>query len=253
MRQHKRLSCVGGWEEGANLQRGDHGTESKNGSTVLHCRLVIKRSLSVQQQYGNLRGLSVEGLLSPLTLPGRENDIIPSHYIMSTALLPLKCHSTEFLLKAGPMCCADAWILDICSTIHVWASSLTEVLHYSSSKVNNAIKIGTVTMFNFCMGMRLTPPPFADSSPPPQWRAGWRGKVCSTWGCPWCSARSHPATRTPWEAHPLCPSSRYSCHYPATEKETWCELSQRKRSLRCISILRLGEERRYVLWWTAIL
>ena len=25
------------WVGGTNLQRGDHGTESKNGGTILHC------------------------------------------------------------------------------------------------------------------------------------------------------------------------------------------------------------------------
>ena len=162
---------------------------------------------------------------------------------MSTALLPLNRHSTEFLLRQGP--CAvqmHEYLTYLCSTIYVWAPSL----RFCTTEVQrsiNTIKIGTVTMFNFCPGMwltpppfavqdspgtTLTPPPFADSSPPPQWRAGWRGKVCSTWGCPWCSAQSHPATRTPWEAHPLCPSSRYSCHYPATEKETWWTVSKEK-------------------------
>ena len=37
-----------------HLHRGDHSAEGKYGGTVFDCRLVIKGSLSVQQQDGYL-------------------------------------------------------------------------------------------------------------------------------------------------------------------------------------------------------
>ena len=38
-----------------HLQGGDHGAESKDSGTVLHSGLVVKGSLSVQQEHSNLK------------------------------------------------------------------------------------------------------------------------------------------------------------------------------------------------------
>lgn len=75
---------------------------------------------------------------------------------MSTALLPLKRHSTEFLLKAGPMYCADAWILDISMQHNTCMGPILKVLHYRSSKVNQN---------RHCNNVQFLPGNVANSAP----------------------------------------------------------------------------------------
>ena len=59
-----------------NLQRGDHGAEGKDSCTVLHCGLVVKGTLSVQQEHCHLHTAhdNAHHMLTVLSYTTREYD-----------------------------------------------------------------------------------------------------------------------------------------------------------------------------------
>lgn len=54
-KNHEKLLIQGQSEPMSHLNRAGHGAQSKDGGAILHCGLVIERSLSVHQKHSHLQ------------------------------------------------------------------------------------------------------------------------------------------------------------------------------------------------------